>query len=108
MKTETEARYRARVDEAVRLLSTRLADPPPADELARLVGASRYHFQRLYRAATGESVLETLNRLRAVRALELLERSVPVTEIAAEVERQQRRALLPRALRAGEAHTAST
>ncbi|GGE46873.1 AraC family transcriptional regulator [Marinicauda pacifica] len=85
MKTETEARYRARVDEAVRLLSTRLADPPPADELARLVGASRYHFQRLYRAATGESVLETLNRLRAVRALELLERSVPVTEIAAEV-----------------------
>lgn len=86
MKSQTEARYRDRVNEAVRILSMRLSDPPSAEELARAVGVSPFHFQRLYRAATGESLLETLTRLRAVRSLELLAaRQQSITDIAAEV-----------------------
>lgn len=73
MRAATTLRYRDRIEQAVRLLSARLADPPTGEVLAREVGVSPYHFQRLYRAATGETVLATLNRLRAVRALELIE-----------------------------------
>lgn len=82
MTTTTQTRYRDRIEQGVRLLSERFADPPGAEALAREVGVSRYHFQRLYRAATGESVLETVNRLRAIRALELLEAGRSVGEIA--------------------------
>ena len=85
MKTQTEQRYLSRVDRAARLLAERLDDPLDADALARAVGVSRFHFQRIYRAATGETLLETLVRLRASRALELLASGVSVTEVAGAV-----------------------
>jgi len=85
MKPQTENRYLERVDRAARLLAERLADPPGADELARAVGVSRFHFQRIYRAATGETLLETLSRLRALRALERLSAGASVTEVAGAV-----------------------
>lgn len=86
MNPATQSRYRDRVEHAVRLLTERLEAPPSAEALAREVGVSPFHFQRLYRAATGESVLATLNRLRAVRALELIEAGEgSVTAISAAV-----------------------
>lgn len=85
MKTRTENRYLQRVDRAARLLARRLDDPPDAEELARAVALSRFHFQRIYRAATGETVLDTLRRLRALRAIELLDSGTAVTGVAAAV-----------------------
>jgi AraC family transcriptional regulator len=85
MKPQTENRYLERVDRAVRLLAERLDDPPTADELARAVGLSRFHFQRIYRAATGETVLDTLRRLRASRAIESLAAGESVTDVAGTV-----------------------
>lgn len=85
MKVETKVRYLSRVDRAARILAERLDDPPTADVLARSVGVSRYHFQRIYRAATGETVLDTLTRLRALRALDMLATGVPVGEVAVAV-----------------------
>jgi AraC family transcriptional regulator len=85
MKTQTENRYLQRVDRAARLLAERLDDPPDAGELARAVALSRFHFQRIYRAATGETVLDTLRRLRALRAIDLLDSGAAVTRVAAAV-----------------------
>jgi AraC family transcriptional regulator len=85
MKTQTENRYLQRVDRAARLLAERLDDPPDAGELARGVALSRFHFQRIYRAATGETVLDTLRRLRALRAIDLLDSGAAVTRVAAAV-----------------------
>lgn len=85
MKAETKARYLSRVDRAARILAESLDDPPTADVLARSVGVSRYHFQRIYRAATGETVLDTLTRLRALRALNMLATGVSVGEVSAAV-----------------------
>lgn len=85
MKTQTKQRYIERVERAAHLLAERLADPPSADELARAVGVSRFHFQRIYRAATGETLLDTLRRLRALKALELLDADATVTEVAGAV-----------------------
>ena len=85
MKPQTENRYLARAERAARMLAERLDDPPSTDELARKVGASRFHFQRIYRAATGETVLETLRRLRALKAIELLDAGAPVSEVAGAV-----------------------
>ena len=85
MKPQTENRYLQRVDRAIRLLAERLDDPPTADELARAVGVSRFHFQRIYRAATGETVLDTLRRLRACRAIESLAAGASVTDVAGTV-----------------------
>lgn len=82
MKTQTENRHLTRIERAARLLEERLDAPPDSSQLAHAVGLSRFHFARIYRAATGESVLETLQRLRACRSLELLADGVPVTEIA--------------------------
>lgn len=82
MKTQTENRHLTRIERAARLLEERLDAPPDCAELAHAVGLSRFHFARIYRAATGETVLETLRRLRASRSLELLAAGVPVTEIA--------------------------
>lgn len=85
MKPLTENRHFARVDRAARLLAERLDDPPSAEELARAVGASRFHFQRVFRAATGETVLDTLRRLRALKAIELLDAGTRVAEVAGAV-----------------------
>lgn len=85
MRPQTENRYLDRVDRAARLLANRLDRPPTAEELAAAVGVSRFHFQRIYRAATGETVLDTLRRLRAIRALELLDEGTSVTRVAGAV-----------------------
>lgn len=85
MKPQTEQRYLARVEHAAGLIAANIDAPPAADSLAAAVGISRFHFQRIYRAATGETVLETMHRLRAVRALELLAAGYKVTEVASEV-----------------------
>ena len=85
MKPQTENRYLDRMDRAARLLAERLDESPSADELARAVGISRFHFQRIYRAATGETVLETRRRLRILRALELLRSGATVTDVAGAV-----------------------
>lgn len=82
MKPQTENRHLARIERAARLLEERLDAPPDCARLAHAVGLSRFHFARIYRAATGESVLETLRRLRACRSLELLAVGISVTEVA--------------------------
>lgn len=56
---------------------------PDLHELAAVAHLSPYHFHRVYRALTGETVGRTVARLRQLRALHLLgDAARPITDIA--------------------------
>lgn len=65
-------RWRRRFDRAASLLSGRLDDPPSLAELASAAAVSPFHFHRIWRALTGETVGQTILRLRLEASQELL------------------------------------
>lgn len=64
--------WRRRLERAVLLLSGRLDDPPSLAELASAAAVSPYHFHRIWRALTRETVGQTILRLRMEASQELL------------------------------------
>jgi AraC family transcriptional regulator len=64
MNAMPEDRWNDRLAAAARLLTQRLEAPPTLEELARAACVSAYHFHRVWRAMTGETVGETIARLR--------------------------------------------
>ncbi|MBT0780331.1 helix-turn-helix domain-containing protein [Paracoccus sp. pheM1] len=69
---------------AVRLMSSHIADPLPADQLAELSGCSLRQLQRCFSDHFGLSVMEFYRRLRLEKADELLRHSaLPIAEITA-------------------------
>lgn len=76
-------RDEARVSEAVRFLEANNAEAVSACDLAARAGLSRFHFLRLFRAATGTTPHQYILRLRLRAAAErLAATAAPVTEIA--------------------------
>jgi AraC family transcriptional regulator len=76
-------RGRRRFERAASLLSGRLDDPPSLAELASAAAVSPYHFHRIWRALTCETVGQTLLRLRLQASQELLlVKDAKVTETA--------------------------
>lgn len=72
-----------RTAEALDLLSTRLDDPPSLRELASAAGCSIFHFHRVWRALLGETVGQTIARLRIAAAQQRLRRpGATVTRVA--------------------------
>jgi AraC family transcriptional regulator len=68
---------------AADLVIARLEDPPQLRELAAAAAVSPYHFHRIWRVLTGETVAETTLRLRLESAEELLRQDrATVTETA--------------------------
>lgn len=68
------------------ILATRLADPPPLEELGRLVGCSPFHLSRQFSEATGQTIQQFLREARLEQAAELLRTGrCNVTEAAVEV-----------------------
>jgi AraC family transcriptional regulator len=61
-----------RTAEALDLLSARLDDPPSLQELASAAGYSAFHFHRIWRALLGETVGQTIARLRIAAAQQRL------------------------------------
>lgn len=83
MRTDNRDRWYDRMARAARLLSERVDDPPSLDELASAAAVSPYHFHRIWRGLTGETVGETLGRLRIEMAQGLLASGgTSVTEVA--------------------------
>ncbi len=85
MKTDTFNHYAVRIDRAIALLAQRLAagEPPPTlDEMATAAHFSPFHFHRIYRALTQETLAQTVARLRQDRAAHLLAHQRAVTEVA--------------------------
>ena len=66
-------RWRRRLERAGTLISTRLDDPPLLEELATAAAVSPFHFHRIWRALTRETVGQTVLRLRLEASKELLQ-----------------------------------
>jgi AraC family transcriptional regulator len=76
-------RWRRRFERAASLLSGRLDDPPSLSELASAAAVSPFHFHRIWRALTRETVGQTVLRLRMEASQELLlVKDASVTETA--------------------------
>lgn len=75
MKTVTRNDYLRRIDRVVALLQQTVIEStelPELEELAQAAHLSLFHFHRVYRALTGETIGRTVARLRLLRALQLL------------------------------------
>lgn len=64
MTTSPQERWFDRMAAAAALLAGRLDTPPSLDELAAVAHVSPFHFHRIWRGMTGETVGETISRLR--------------------------------------------
>lgn len=83
MQDQTLERWKSRLSKAARLLGERLDDPPPLEELAAAAAISPFHFHRIWRALTGETVRESVLRLRIEASQQMLAAGGSnVTEIA--------------------------
>jgi AraC family transcriptional regulator len=83
MQEDKLERWKTRFAKAAKLLSERLDDPPPLEELAAAAAISPFHFHRIWRALTGETVRETVLRLRIEVSQQLLASGgANVTQIA--------------------------
>ncbi len=74
------------VTAAISHIESRLADPLTVPDVARAAGVSHNHLTRLFRAATGDTVVAYIRRRRLERARHLLrESTLSISAIAATV-----------------------
>ena len=85
MRDSSVVRWVSRIERAVALLKARLDNPPRLQELAAAAEVSPYHLHRVWRALVGETVGQTVRRVRLQASEELLAKHRSVTEIAATV-----------------------
>jgi AraC family transcriptional regulator len=77
---------RERVDKAIQVLRSRLAEPPDLDELGRQAGCSPFYLSRTFSREMGMTIPQYLRQARMERAAELLRQGRHnVTEAAMEV-----------------------
>jgi AraC-like DNA-binding protein len=73
----------SRLDQVIRHLHERMAQPIRLEEVAKVAGLAPKSFCRFFRANTGKTLIEYVNALRIGESCRLLlETTVPVTEIA--------------------------
>ncbi len=70
--SETRRRHLRQVQDAKRLLAERYRESVTVAEVANVVGASPFHFSRLFRFYTGTSIHRYLNRLRLTSSIEMI------------------------------------
>lgn len=89
MKADTRTRLAPRIATVAGHLQRLVAEgasAPPLETLARQANLSAFHFHRVWRAATGETLGRTLTRLRLSRALQMLAAGETVTRVALAVD----------------------
>nr|WP_233835629.1 GyrI-like domain-containing protein [Paraburkholderia sp. ZP32-5] len=82
MKPSTERDYRRRIARVVETILLEPGAPHTLESLAAVAHLSPYHFHRVYRAVMGESVVETVKRLRLAEAAQRLTDAAQVTAVA--------------------------
>ncbi|NML35053.1 AraC family transcriptional regulator [Paraburkholderia antibiotica] len=82
MKPSTERDYRRRIARVIEAILVDPGAPHTLDSLAAVAHLSPYHFHRIYRALMGESVVETVKRLRLAQAAQRLTDAAQVTAVA--------------------------
>jgi AraC family transcriptional regulator len=86
MKPNTERDYHRRIARVIEAILVDPGAPHTVDSLASVAHLSPYHFHRIYRAMTGESIFETVQRVRlAQAAYRLTVASDSVTTVAGKV-----------------------
>jgi AraC-like DNA-binding protein len=84
--TRAQHASRERVARARAILRERMSNPPPLDELGRLVGCSPFYLSRLFSQEAGLTIQQYVRQVRMERAAELLSTGrCNVTEAALEV-----------------------
>ncbi|WII39120.1 helix-turn-helix domain-containing protein [Paenibacillus thiaminolyticus] len=78
---------RSIIESAVQYIETHLKGPLHADEVARHVHISYYHFHRLFHAMTGETIGDYIRKRRLTEAsLELMGTRRPILDIAVDYQ----------------------
>ncbi len=86
MKPSTERSYAQRIARVVEAIVADPGAPHTVESLAAVAHLSPYHFHRIYRALTGESIAATVQRVRLARAAHRLTGAgEPVSTVALEV-----------------------
>jgi AraC family transcriptional regulator len=67
--------YTKRIDRVIDYLGEHLDTPVKLEELAKVACFSEFHFHRVFRAMTGETLNDFTNRLRLEKAARLLKRT---------------------------------
>ncbi|ESQ92241.1 AraC family transcriptional regulator [Asticcacaulis benevestitus] len=107
MKPSQRPLYAQKIDRVLRHLEgTDLSEIPNSEALAAVAAMSAYHFQRIYRLMTGETLGDTIKRIRLARALPELVAQGSVSEATGAAGYATSQALA-RALKAATGHTAS-
>lgn len=84
--TRQQRAARERVERVKSILKEKLSEPPPLEELGRLVGCSPFYLSRLFSQEVGMTIQQYLRQIRMERAAELLRTGkCNVTETALEV-----------------------
>jgi len=85
VKTTSLLRYEKRFETVIDHIYTHLGDDLDLDRLAEVANMSVYHWHRVYRAMTGESVVATVKRLRLHQSADKLANSdASIVQIARE------------------------
>ncbi|MEO0384115.1 MAG: AraC family transcriptional regulator [Pseudomonadota bacterium] len=75
--------YEARIERVIAYIHEHMDEPLDLDHLADVACLSRFHWHRIYRAVSGETVSQTLRRVRLARAgFDLSRTDTPLPEIA--------------------------
>ena len=81
-KPRTAIDYQARINRVLAHMAEHLDAELGAGELARVANLSAFHFHRIFRAITGETIGGLTRRLRLERAGQALRRGAPLIEVA--------------------------
>ena len=80
-----EPEYRERINRIIKAIIRNPGNEWTVQSLADIAGISAFHFHRIFRALTGETMFAFLQRRRLLRAMELMrENGFTLTEIALE------------------------
>lgn len=75
-------RWHRRIGRAAALIAVRLDDPPSLEELADAAAISPFHLHRVWRGLTGETVRQTVARLRIEASQQVMAAGRSVTSAA--------------------------
>lgn len=70
------------VKEAIYYIRQHLSEPISLDQLSLRVGVSKFHLARQFKKFTGDSIIQTINRMRCAEAQRMLEQGMSVSNVA--------------------------
>lgn len=93
-RIETTADYRIRINRAMHYMHAHISTPLSIEKIAAHAYFSPFHFHRVFRSLTGETIGSYLTRTRMTKAATLLERGAKVADAGAAVGYQSASAFI--------------